>query len=66
MALDVEGVVNGGVRGKKSLCRTPAFEALHLAFPSSGWLMRVLSPVVTPSARLMALHYLKVTSSRSI
>jgi hypothetical protein len=33
MALDVEGVVDGGVRGEKFLRRTRTLEPLHLALP---------------------------------
>ena len=39
MTLNVEGVVDCGVGGEKSLGGTGAFEALHLAFSSAGWLM---------------------------
>ena len=66
VAAGVKGVVDGRVSREKSLGCSPALETLRLAFPSAGWLMRVLSPVVTPSTRLMVLRYPKVLSSRSI
>jgi hypothetical protein len=53
MALDVESVVNGSVGGKKSLRRAGTLEALHLALPPSGRLMRIFGPIVLPSAALM-------------
>ena len=54
MALDVEGILNGGVRGEKSLRRSGALEPLHLAFSSPRRLMRVLRPVVAPSTAVAA------------
>jgi len=54
MALDVEGIVNGGVNGQESLGRSRRFESLHLAFASSRRLMRILSPIVPPKALLVA------------
>src|SRR5271169_4580743 len=53
MTLDVEGVVDGGVCGKKLLGRTRTLEPLDLAFPPSCRLMRILSSVVLPSPALM-------------
>ena len=49
MALDVENVVSGGVGGEEFLRRARALEALHLALPPSGRLMRILGPIVLPS-----------------
>src|SRR5271156_3114736 len=54
MALDVKGVVDGGVRGEKFLRRTRALEPLHLALPPSRRLMRILGPIVPPSPALVA------------
>ena len=51
MALDVKGVVDGGVRGEKFLRRTS--EPLHLALPPSRGLMRILRSIVLPSPALM-------------
>jgi hypothetical protein len=39
MALDVKGILDGGMRGEKSLRRSGAFEPLHLAFSSPRRLM---------------------------
>ena len=46
MVLDVENVVSGGVGGEEFLRRARALEALHLALPPSGRLMRILGPIV--------------------
>src|SRR3954447_9631277 len=46
MALQVEGVVDGGVQAEKSLRGSGRLEPLHLALSSSHSLMRVLSAVV--------------------
>ena len=66
MALDVEGVVDGCVGREKSLGRAPALEALHLAFPSSGRLMRILGAVVSPSAGTMPTFDPKIAGSGPI
>jgi len=55
MALDVEGVVDRCVGGKKSLRRARTLEALHLALSSPSWLMRVLGAVVFPSTALVTI-----------
>jgi hypothetical protein len=39
MALQVEGVVDGGVDAEKPLCRAGGFKPLHLALPPSHPLM---------------------------
>src|SRR3954454_17875650 len=46
MALQVEGVVDGGVQAEKSLRGSGRLEPLHLALSSSYDLMRVLGPIV--------------------
>src|SRR5215207_3371097 len=53
MTLDVEGIVDGGVRGEKSLSGAGGLEPLHLALPSSHRLVRVLRPIVLAQALLM-------------
>ena len=53
MALDVEGVVGGGVGGEELLRRARALKPLHLALPPSGRLMRILGPIVPLPAALM-------------
>src|SRR5215471_1543347 len=45
MALEVEGVVDGGV-AEESLCGARRLERLHFALASSHRLMRVLRPIV--------------------
>ena len=46
MALEIEGVVDGGMHAEKALCGAGRLEALHFAFASSDRLMRVLRPIV--------------------
>src|ERR1051325_7402646 len=53
MALQVEGVVDGGVQAEKSLRRAGRLEPLHLALSSSHSLMRVLGAVVHPPPLLV-------------
>lgn len=54
MALQVEGVVDGGVDAEKSLRRARRLEPLHLPLAPSHDLMRVLGTVVHPQSLLMA------------
>jgi len=61
MALDVESVVDGGVSGEEFLRRASALEALHLALPPSGRLMRILGPIVLPSPTLMQVFDAEIT-----
>jgi hypothetical protein len=53
VALDVEGVVDGGMDREEFLGGAWAPETLHLALPSSGRLMRILCPIVLPPTALM-------------
>ena len=53
MALDVEGVVDGAVRGEEALSGAGGLEPLHLALPSSHRLVRVLRPIVLAQALLV-------------
>jgi len=46
VALQVEGVVDGGVHAEKALCGSSRLEPLQLAFASSHRLMRVLRSIV--------------------
>ena len=46
MALEVEGVVDGGVHAEKALCGARRLEPLHFALASLHRLMRVLRPIV--------------------
>jgi hypothetical protein len=53
MALEVEGVVDGGVDAEKPLRRAGRFEALHFPLPPSHDLVRVLGGIVHPLPLLM-------------
>jgi len=48
MALEVEGVVGGGVHAQKSLGGVSRLEPLHLALSPTHRLMRVLGSIVAP------------------
>jgi hypothetical protein len=54
MALDVEDVIDGGMRWQEFLSWAPTPEPLHLALPPSGRLMRILGTVVLPPPALVA------------
>ena len=66
MALDVEGVVGGGVDGQKALGRPRTLETLHLALPPPGRLMRVLCSVVAPSPAFMAMKEPKMPRGHAV
>ena len=53
MALEVEGIVDGGMNAQKALRRCGRFEALHLSLASAHHLMRILCPIVFSPALLM-------------
>ena len=53
MALEVEGVVDGGVDAEKPLRGTGRFEALHFPLPPSHDLVRVLGAIVHPRPLLV-------------
>jgi hypothetical protein len=53
MALEVEGVVDGGVDAEKPLRGTGRFEALHFPLPPSHDLVRVLGAIVHPQPLLV-------------
>ena len=48
MALQVEGVVNGGVHAEKMLGGASRLEPLHFALSSSYRLMRIFGAIVLP------------------
>ena len=50
MTLNVEGVVDGGVNGQKSLSRSGGFEPLHAPLPLPDRKMRVLGSIVLSEA----------------
>jgi hypothetical protein len=54
MALDVEGVLDGGANGQEPLGCSQLLEALHLAHTSSSRLMRILGAIALAQALLMA------------
>jgi hypothetical protein len=56
MALNVERIVDGGVRRQEPLRRSGRFETLHLPLASSHRQMRIFGPIVLPQALLMAEH----------
>src|SRR5208282_1201895 len=53
-------------QSEKSLRGSHAFETLHLAFSSSGRLMRILRSIVAPSTAFMAFSDSKITGCSSI
>src|SRR4051794_3568439 len=53
MALQVEGVVDGGMQAEKSLRRAGRLEPLHLALSSSYSLMRVFGAIAHPPSLLV-------------
>ena len=61
MTLNVEGVVGCCMHCEKSLRGSHALETLHLALPSSSWLMRILRSIVAPSTAFMAFCDPKMT-----
>ena len=66
MALDVESVVGCGMKREKSLRGSHALEPLHLAFSSSGRLMRILGSIVAPLTAFMTSCEFKITGCGSI
>ena len=53
MALQIEGIVDGGVHAEETLGRSSGLEALLLALSSSHGLMRILYPIIPPEPLLM-------------
>jgi hypothetical protein len=53
MALQVEGVVDGGMGGEKALSGSWRLEALKLSFSPPDWQVRVLRPIILPQPLLM-------------
>ena len=49
------------MNGEKSLGQSDTFETLHLAFSTSGRLMRIFRPIVSPSAGAMPMLDPKIT-----
>jgi hypothetical protein len=53
MALQVEGVVDGGMEAEKPLCGAGRFKPLHFPLPPSNNLVRVLGAIVRAPPLLM-------------
>jgi hypothetical protein len=53
VALQIEGIVDGGVHAEETLGRSSRLEALLLALSSSHGLMRILRPIILPEPLLM-------------
>ena len=66
MALEVEGIVDGGVHAQEPLRRCRWFEALHLALAASHHLMRILGPIVLSQALLMVAGKPKVAEGSAV
>src|ERR1700745_2572985 len=66
MALNIECVVDRRMNRNETLSRFGRFEALHLSFASSNWLMRVLRAVVGAQALLMESRKANFTKRSSI
>ena len=66
MALNVEYVEDGGVRGEKSLGWAWTFEALHFSLSPPRWLMRVFSAVIFPTPTLMTVFDPDLARSRAL
>jgi hypothetical protein len=66
MALDVEGVIDGGVDRQKALSRSRLFETLLLSFVSSSRLVRIFSTVVGAESLILDRTKPLVTSSDRI
>ena len=66
MALDVEGILCCCMHWEESLRGSHALETLHLALPSSSWLMRILRSIVAPSTAFMTFCDPKMTGCSSI
>jgi hypothetical protein len=64
--LNIECVVDRRMNRNEALSRFGRFEALHLSFPSSNWLMRVLRAVVGAQALLMESRKANFTKRSSI
>jgi hypothetical protein len=53
MALEIEGVVDGGVHAEKTLCGASRLEPLHFALSSSYRLMRIFGSIILSQPLLM-------------
>jgi hypothetical protein len=51
MALNVESIVDRGMKRKKSLCGSHALDTLRIALSFPSWLMRILGICAQPQRR---------------
>ena len=66
MALSVEGVIDRRMCGGESVRRTGGLEALHPSFSLPYREMRILGPVVDPTAGYVASYHPKFAQCRTI
>ena len=66
MALNVEGVIDRCMRGDKSLRRTGVLEAVQPSFSLPYREMRILGPIVDPTAGYVASSHPKFAQCRAI
>ena len=66
MALDVEGVVDGGVNGKEALGRSRSLEADPRSFPSACGLVRILGSIVEAATGHMSIGHADLSERSSI
>ncbi len=66
MALNVEGVIDRCMCGEELLRRTGGLEALHPSFSPPYRVMRILGPIVDPTAGYVASSYPKFAQCRAI
>jgi hypothetical protein len=66
MPLNFERVVDRGMDGNEALRRFGRFEALHLSFSSSNWLMRVLGAIVGAQSLLVRTREANLAKGRFI
>ena len=66
MALEVEGVLDGGVDAEKPLCGADRFEPLHFPLPPSHDLVRVLGTIVHPQPLLVTAGQMELSERGGI
>ena len=66
MPLNIECVVDRRMNRNEALSRFGRFEALHLSFASSNWLMRVLGAIVGAQSLLVRTRGAKFAKSRPV
>jgi len=66
VALQIEGIVHGGVHAEEALGRSSRLEALLLALSSSHGLMRILCPIILPEPLLMRTGHSETAERRGV